>query len=187
MVAALAVVLAFAAFGFSWWEALPASCTTATGTGVARSRPAAYWMWGDLAALAFCAGPLAGRRGGRGWSPRPRAAARDRHRAVAAGCPAPAVAMVLLADLSQMSKAEVERIWLPFVPWLLLSCALLPERWRRPALVVQVGVRAGRAAPAVHRLVSAPAISRSDSSRTQARAAGSSACGSVTPSRCPSK
>ena len=30
-----------------------------------------------------------------------------------------------------MSKAEVERIWLPFVPWLLVSCALLPERWRR--------------------------------------------------------
>ena len=30
-----------------------------------------------------------------------------------------------------MSKAEVERIWLPFVPWLLLSTALLPERWRR--------------------------------------------------------
>ena len=28
--------------------------------------------------------------------------------------------MVLLADLSQMSRAEVERIWLPFVPWLLL-------------------------------------------------------------------
>ena len=27
-----------------------------------------------------------------------------------------------------MSKAEVERIWLPFVPWLLLSLALLPER-----------------------------------------------------------
>jgi len=48
------------------------------------------------------------------------------------------VAMVLLADLSQMSRAEVERIWLPFVPWLLLSCALLPEPWRRRGLVVQV-------------------------------------------------
>ena len=39
-----------------------------------------------------------------------------------------------------MSKAEVERIWLPFVPWLLLSTALLPERWRRPVLGVQVVV-----------------------------------------------
>jgi methylthioxylose transferase len=46
--------------------------------------------------------------------------------------------MVLVADLSQMSKAEVERIWLPFVPWVLLACALLPERWRRRGLVLQV-------------------------------------------------
>ena len=37
-----------------------------------------------------------------------------------------------------MSKAEVERIWLPFVPWLLLSVALLPERWRRLGLGVQM-------------------------------------------------
>ena len=39
-----------------------------------------------------------------------------------------------------MSRAEVERIWLPFVPWLLLGCALLPERWRRGGLALQVVV-----------------------------------------------
>jgi hypothetical protein len=50
-----------------------------------------------------------------------------------------AVVIVLLADLSQMSKAEVERIWLPFVPWLMLSTALLPEHWRRWGLLLQVG------------------------------------------------
>jgi hypothetical protein len=48
--------------------------------------------------------------------------------------------MVVLADASQMSKGEVERIWLPFVPWILVSCALLPERWRRGGLVLQVVV-----------------------------------------------
>jgi hypothetical protein len=48
--------------------------------------------------------------------------------------------MVVAADLSQMSRAEVERIWLPFVPWLLVGCALLPESWRRRGLVVQVVV-----------------------------------------------
>ena len=32
----------------------------------------------------------------------------------------------------------MERIWLPFAPWLLLSCALLPERWRRRGLVLQL-------------------------------------------------
>jgi methylthioxylose transferase len=49
-----------------------------------------------------------------------------------------AVAIVVIANLSQMSRAEVERIWLPFVPWLLISCALLPERWRRWGLAGQV-------------------------------------------------
>ncbi|MGA8209622.1 MAG: hypothetical protein WB798_05660, partial [Nocardioidaceae bacterium] len=49
------------------------------------------------------------------------------------------VAMVALAEASLMSKAEVERIWLPFVPWLLVSCALLPEGWRRRGLVLQLG------------------------------------------------
>ena len=40
------------------------------------------------------------------------------------------LAAVALADLSGMSKAEVERIWLPFVPWLLLAAAAL-ARLRR--------------------------------------------------------
>ena len=37
-----------------------------------------------------------------------------------------------------MSKAEVERIWLPFVPWLLLATAALPPGWRRAGLALQV-------------------------------------------------
>ena len=45
--------------------------------------------------------------------------------------------MVAVADLSLMSKAEVERIWLPFLPWLLLSVVWLPERWRRWGLLAQ--------------------------------------------------
>ncbi len=68
-----------------------------------------------------------------------------------------AVRPVLLADASQMSKAEVERIWLPFVPWLLLSCALLPERWRRTGLVVQVGLALVVQHLLRHRLVRLPA------------------------------
>ncbi len=31
------------------------------------------------------------------------------------------LAVIAVADLSGMSKAEVERIWLPFVPWLMLA------------------------------------------------------------------
>ncbi|QQM46103.1 hypothetical protein [Streptomyces liliifuscus] len=40
---------------------------------------------------------------------------------------AAAFAALLIADLSGMSKAETERIWLPFAMWLLASCALLPR------------------------------------------------------------
>ncbi len=47
-------------------------------------------------------------------------------------------AMVLAADLSQMSRAEVERIWLPFIPWLLVPCALLDRRWRRVGFLALV-------------------------------------------------
>ncbi|MFD3376514.1 MULTISPECIES: hypothetical protein [unclassified Streptomyces] len=44
---------------------------------------------------------------------------------------AAALAALLIADLSGMSKAETERIWLPFVMWLLASCAFLtrPRTW----------------------------------------------------------
>lgn len=49
-----------------------------------------------------------------------------------------AAACIVLADVSQMSKGEVERIWLPFVPWLLLGTALLTDTWRRRSLALQV-------------------------------------------------
>jgi len=49
-----------------------------------------------------------------------------------------ALCSVIAADASLMSKAEVERIWLPFVPWLLVLTAFLPARWRRAALGVNV-------------------------------------------------
>lgn len=42
-----------------------------------------------------------------------------------------ALLALLIADLSGMSKAETERIWLPFVMWLLPACAFLgrPRAW----------------------------------------------------------
>lgn len=133
--AALAVVLAFAALGFVWWEALPV-LHQRYWEGTARVRPATYWVWGDLAALGFSAGPLAG--AGLAHALTRRSVTRDAR--VVRGLAAAGLAMVLAADASLMSKAEVERIWLPFVPWLLVSCALLPERWRRIGLVAQVSL-----------------------------------------------
>ena len=49
-----------------------------------------------------------------------------------------AVLAVTVADLSQMSRSEVERIWLPFMPWLTLAVVALPDRWQRPGLALHV-------------------------------------------------
>ena len=45
-------------------------------------------------------------------------------------CAAAALA-VLVADPSGLSKAEVERIWLPFAVWLIARTGLLPARQTR--------------------------------------------------------
>ena len=89
-------------------------------------------MWGNLGALLISAGPLVGAGVGH---------ARGRLRRVPrapAALVGAAVATVLIADLSGMSKSEVERIWLPFVPWLTVSLALLPAGWRRWGLGLQL-------------------------------------------------
>ncbi|WP_405432098.1 hypothetical protein [Micromonospora sp. NBC_00617] len=51
--------------------------------------------------------------------------------------PLAALVAVLGADLSGLSKAEVERIWLPFVVWLLVAAARLPAGSRRWWLAAQ--------------------------------------------------
>ena len=134
--AAAAVVGAFAVAGFAWWEALPV-LRERYWDGVASNRPPAYWMWGNLAALLFCTGPLAA-AGVAHTLARVRDAVLDPGRRAVTLLVGAGVAMVLAADASQMSRAEVERIWLPFVPWLLVSCAVLPTRWRRRGLALQV-------------------------------------------------
>ena len=125
---ALAVVFAFAALGFAWWDAYPV-LKERYFDGIAADRPISYWWWGNLACLAVSAGPLLGA----GLASLRRSSGR-----VALLLAGAAVLMVALADASGMSKAETERIWLPFIPWLTLSMALLPAAWRRWGLGLQV-------------------------------------------------
>ena len=148
--AATAVLAAFAAGGFLYWEALP-ELRDRYYEGVGGRRPPAYWMWGNIAAFLFSAGPVAGaglaqlvarRRDRPALRDEPPAPGENRaprtSEQVAWAVAVAGWAMVLLADASQLSRAEVERIWLPFVPWCLVACALLPPPWRRPALAVQL-------------------------------------------------
>ncbi|WP_407342777.1 hypothetical protein [Pengzhenrongella phosphoraccumulans] len=135
--AALGLVMVFAALGFAWWEAFPA-LQDRYWAGAASRRPAAYWLWGNLAALLVASGPVLG--AAVACAARDMADAVRRPSAHALGALAAAgFAMVIVADLTLLSKAEVERIWLPFIGWMMLSCAYLPERWRRPGLALQVG------------------------------------------------
>ncbi len=130
--AAVAVVVGFAVAGFAWWEAFPV-LRERYWDGVAHNRPAAYWLWGNFAALLFSAGPVLAAAlavGATRW--------RDQGSRVVVALAGAAFATVLLADFSQMSRGEVERIWLPFAPWLLVATALLPETWRRRGLILQL-------------------------------------------------
>jgi hypothetical protein len=132
-VGAVVPVLVLAAYGFRLWEAYPV-LNDRYWAGIASTRPASYWLWGDLAALAISAGPALGAGIGSLL-----ASGRRAPRVVRLMVGASALAIVL-ADASRMSKAEVERIWLPFVPWLLLSTVCLPPKWVRPMLGLQVVV-----------------------------------------------
>jgi hypothetical protein len=118
LVAALAVMAAFAAAGFWWFDGYHL-VVERYYQGIGAARPYAYWVWADLAALVLAAGPaaVAGLRRLRG-SPL----------LLLAGA---ALLAVLLADVTGLSKAEVERIWLPFTVWLVPAAALLPASTRR--------------------------------------------------------
>jgi hypothetical protein len=115
-----AVILAFTAAGFSWLTGL-SRVTVIYAASIAQERPYAYFVWANLAALLFAVGPavVVGIR-------RELAAPRALPAAVVAILVAP-LAAILVADISGMSKAEVERIWLPFAVWLVTPCALLSK------------------------------------------------------------
>lgn len=128
-----AVVAAFTVSGF-WWPDGFAKVQLIYAASIAQDRPYEYFVYANLAAVLFALGPavLAGLRR---LASRPRAVPLAVTLLVAAG-----VVAILLADASGMSKAEVERIWLPFGVWLVLACGLLPRRQVRGWLVVQAAL-----------------------------------------------
>ncbi|MGD6740790.1 hypothetical protein ACOKM3_02985 [Streptomyces sp. BH106] len=134
--AGLAVVpAAFTLAGFNWWEAYHLLMTRYY-QGAGGIRPYGYWVWANLACTVLVVGvaTVAGlrRTGGQLVRPDDRGGSRARL-ALLAGA---ALVALLAADLSGMSKAETERIWLPFAMWLVPACAFLPRA--RPWLAAQV-------------------------------------------------
>ncbi|MCQ9177648.1 hypothetical protein KMT30_00975 [Streptomyces sp. IBSBF 2953] len=121
--------------GFNWWEAYHL-LVTRYYQGAGGIRPYGYWVWANLACTALVVGPatVAGlrragaapiRQGVRRCLRRPTAEPRLALLVLAA------LLALLAADLSGMSKAETERIWLPFAMWLLPACGFLtrPRAW----------------------------------------------------------
>ncbi|MEU7799952.1 hypothetical protein AB0B10_11820 [Micromonospora arborensis] len=152
-----AVTGVFVAAGFQWWVGYHL-VVERYYQGWAADRPYGYWVWANLAALLLSAGPVlgpalrralvaAGRRPPVLGMPMAVGRWRATRRLVglaavrAAGptvlLPLAAALAVLGADLSGLSKAEVERIWLPFTVWLLVATAWLPAGSRRWWLAAQ--------------------------------------------------
>lgn len=131
-VGVLAVVGAFHLGGFFWFDGYEQVKLRYYQVGeYGLRRPYSYWVWANLAALALAIGPavVVGLRRLAWWPRRAPIAVL----ALVAG----AVLAVAAADLSGLSKSEVERIWLPFGTWMVLTCALLPPRSARWWLAVQ--------------------------------------------------
>lgn len=117
--AVLAVVGAFAVAGFWWWDGLQQTLLR-VHNGAGGYRPLQYFLVANVAALAVAVGPATAvglraltRRDPLWW------------------LVAPVLLGLLLADLSGTSRGEVERVWLPYVPWLLVVAARLrhPRGW----------------------------------------------------------
>jgi hypothetical protein len=126
-IGALTVTALFLAAGYWWFNGL-AGTHEQYWAGVASRRPWTYYLVAaNPAALALATGPAL-------------AAALPGLRRLSSSIwivPAAALAAVFIANASGLSKGEVERIWLPFFPWLLTATATLPASAVRPWLAVQ--------------------------------------------------
>lgn len=129
---ALAVVGVFASVGFWWFDGYTL-VQERYWQGIAANRPFQYWVWANFASV-VCAvglGTVAGVS--RAFDVTAIKQRSGLHLVVLA-----ALLAIVCADLSMLSKAEVERIWLPYTVWLTAAGALLPPRSHRFWLALNV-------------------------------------------------
>jgi methylthioxylose transferase len=132
VIAALAVVAIFYSAGFWWFDGY-LLVQERYWQGIANDRPFQYWAWANLAST-VCAiglGSVAGL--GRVFDVQALRRRSGLHVLLTG-----AFLSIALADLSMLSKAETERIWLPFTVWLTAAAALLPPRSHRWWLALNV-------------------------------------------------
>jgi len=132
VLAALAVVGVFALAGFWWFDGYML-VQQRYWQGIAKDRPFQYWSWANFASV-VCAiglGSVAGVSRAFDIAALKR---RSGLHLVLLG----ALLAIVFADLSMLSKAETERIWLPFTMWLTAAGALVPPRSRRWWLALNV-------------------------------------------------
>lgn len=129
--ATLAVIAGFTAAGFNWFAGF-AAARGEVAVSVQQFRPYWYFLFANVAALAVAVGPAVWAGLGRFVSIRPR----ERQAWLLVGA---VIAALVIADLTGLSKGEVERIWLPFMPWLVAVTGVAFEQHERQRwLAIQV-------------------------------------------------
>lgn len=115
VVAAALVTFGFRATGFWWFDGVRTT-RTFYWWGTAQYRPWRYFLVGNLGSSLIAVGPVVALG---------LAALRQRTIWWIVGG---GLFCLLVADVSQYSKGEVERIWLLFFPWLIPAVVALPKR-----------------------------------------------------------
>jgi hypothetical protein len=132
VVLAAVVVAVFAVAGFWWFDGYNL-VQERYWQGIASDRPFQYWSWANFASV-VCAIGLGSVAGiARAFDVAAVRRSPGLHLLVFG-----ALLAIVAADLSMLSKAEVERIWLPFTIWLTAAPALLPVKSHRWWLAVNV-------------------------------------------------
>lgn len=127
--AGLAVVAAFWIAGFWWFDGVAAT-NTEYREGSAQFRMWSYFALGNIGAALFAVGPVTV------WG---LGALRSRRMWLLVGA---GMLALMISHLSQYTKAEVERIWLVFYPWIAIAGAALLANRRRWVGVGAVSLQA---------------------------------------------
>jgi hypothetical protein len=132
VLAALAVVGIFVAVGFWWFDGYHL-VQERYWQGIAANRPFQYWVWGNFASVVCAVGVGTVAGVSRAFDVK-----LVKERSGLCLVILAALLAIVCADLSMLSKAEVERIWLPYTVWLTAAGALLPPRSHRWWLTLNV-------------------------------------------------